>query len=116
MSTVPLRYRSTTPGRLRELEQSNAHQLRPVVRHALLEAANEIEGGEQAYATLVGEKHVLQAELRASCSNHQHTLGMLARWRELLVAIQAERPDDVRVRRALAGEHPFRPAPWEKKT
>lgn len=77
-------------------------------------AAAEIEGREEAFAVVADRKRELEAELRALCSNHEHTLDFLARWRELLVALQAEQPGDMRLVRALAGEHPMRPAPWER--
>lgn len=75
-------------------------------------AAAEIEDREEAFAVVADRNRELEAELRALCSNHEHTLDFLARWRELLVALQAEQPGDMRLVRALAGEHPMRPAPW----
>jgi hypothetical protein len=77
-------------------------------------AAAEIEGGREAFGTVVVRKSELEAQLRSLRANHEHTLDILARWRELLVAMQAEWPDDVRLHRALAGEHPMRPAPYER--
>lgn len=102
--------KSSTPAQLREIGAGQPER----VRATLLTAAAEIEGGEEAFAVVVEEKRVLGAELRALRSNHEHTLDFLARWRELLVALQAERPGDIRLVRALAGEHPMRPAPWER--
>lgn len=78
-------------------------------------AAAEIEGHNEAFAVLVDEKRELQEQLRQSRANHGHTLDFIARWRELLLALRAEQPDDIRIKRALAGEHPMRPAPWERK-
>ena len=82
----------------------------------LLSAAAEIEGGREAFTVVVADKAELSQSLSQSQSNHRHTLDFLARWRELLVALRAEHPDDIRLKRALMGEHPMRPAPWEKQS
>ena len=77
-------------------------------------AAAHIEGHNEAFAAVVSQKRELEGELRRLRANHENTLDLLARWRELLVALRDECPNDVRLRRALAGEHPMRPAPWER--
>jgi hypothetical protein len=115
VSEVPEEYQSTTPARLRDLAQQHAHTLPTDVLLAMASAAAEIEGSEEAYAALVSQVGDLRKRLANTTANHQHTLEFICRWRELLVALQAERADDIRLRRALAGEHPMRPAPWEPR-
>lgn len=112
MIEIPEQFRSRTPARLRELagKSGSPSKLRPTVQRALLEASAEIEGSEEAYAVLVSEVQALRKELAKSRANHQHTLQFLDRWRDLLVALLAENPGDVRLQRALAGEHPMRAA------
>lgn len=110
VSRVPDECRSSTPAQLRELAAGC-----PARTHdAMVTAAAEIEGGEEAFAVVVNEKRELEEQLRLLRTNHEGTLDFLARWRELIVALQAEQPDDMRLVRALAGEHPMRPAPWER--
>ncbi|HGL6714609.1 hypothetical protein NTJ56_20850 [Burkholderia contaminans] len=110
VSKVPEACRSSTPAQLREIATDCSAR----VRNSMAAAAAEIEGGEEAFAVVVGQKRALEVELRTLRANHERTLDFLARWRELFVALQAERPDDVRLARALAGEHPMRPAPRER--
>jgi hypothetical protein len=85
------------------------------ITRLIREAAAEIEGHNEAFAAVVEQKQTLTAELKHTEGNHRHTLDFIARWRELLVALRAEFPNDIRLKRALMGEHPMRPAPWEKK-
>lgn len=87
----------------------------PNAARLMREAAAEIEGHHEAFATIVNDKRGLTAELQRAERNHRGALDIIANWRELLVALAAEYPDDIRIRRALAGEHPMRPAPWERK-
>ena len=110
MVDVPAEFRSKSPGRLRYLVRRHARGLRSLVRQEMLAAAAEIEGAEEAYGVLVDEVGGLRKRLAATTANHQHSLEFVARWRDLLLVLQAERPDDIRVQRALAGEHPLRPA------
>jgi hypothetical protein len=84
------------------------------VTRLIRDAAAEIEGHNEAFAAVVDQKRDLAIELRSSQTNHRHTLDFIARWRELLVQLECEQPDDIRIKRALAGEHPMRPAPWER--
>lgn len=86
----------------------------PSAAEDVREAAAQIEGHNEAFTVVVDQKRELGAELKQLRRNHEHTLDFIARWRELLVALRAERPDDIRIKRALAGEHPMRPAPWEQ--
>jgi hypothetical protein len=75
------------------------------------DAAAEIEGHNEAFTAVVDQKQQLTAELKHLRGCHEHALDFLSRWRELLVALNVEFPDDIRIRRALMGEHPMRPAP-----
>jgi hypothetical protein len=118
--------------RLSEAEQSAAEDLLLVVKlrtvaerlaqtgcsadaDTLLSSAAHIEGHNEAFRTVVDEKRDLDADLRSTRTNLQHTLEFVDRWRQLIVALQVENPGDIRLRRALAGEHPMRPAPWERQ-
>lgn len=76
---VSEQYRSKTPGRLRDLAQKYALKVRPVVQQALLEAAGEIEGGEEAYATLVDEIRALRERLTLTERNLRETLDLIPR-------------------------------------
>lgn len=86
----------------------------PSAAEDVREAAAQIEGHNEAFTVVVDQKRDLADRLKHLQANHEHTLDFIARWRELLVAMRAERPDDVRIKRALTGEHPMRPAPWER--
>lgn len=101
--------------RLRGIADSDFAGLQAEQRADLKMAAAEIEGHNEAFAAVVEQKRDLERQLRDLRRNHEHTLDFLARWRLLMVALGAERPDDIRIKRALAGEHPMRPAPWEKR-
>ncbi|MBK5064855.1 hypothetical protein [Paraburkholderia domus] len=79
-------------------------------------SAAHIEGHNEAFRAVVAEKRARDVELRATRTNLEHTLEFVDRWRQLLVALAAEHPHDIRLRRALAGEHPMRVAPWEPQS
>lgn len=82
---------------------------------ACASAAAEIEGHNEAFTQVVADKRAANADLKRVEGLLRGTHEFIARWRELLVAMAAEHPDDIRIKRALAGEHPMRPAPWERK-
>ena len=102
------------PVTLRSSAEAMRSQSFEIVAEQLDAAAAEIEGGLEAFGAVVDQKRAVEAELRALRSNHEHTLEFLARWRELIVAFQKEHPGDIRIKRALTGEHPMRAAVWEK--
>jgi len=77
-------------------------------------AAAMIDGHVESFAVVVRDNAGLRDEVTAARRNHDVALEIIARWRELLVALAAERPDDIRLKRALLGEHPMRPAVWER--
>jgi hypothetical protein len=83
-------------------------------RGDVLRAAAEIEGHNEAFEAVIEKKQHAEGTLSNCQANLRHTHEFISRWRELLVAMQQEYPDDIRIKRALAGEHPMRPAPWEK--
>ncbi len=115
MADIPAEFQSKAPARLRDLAREQARPLSPAERQVVFDAAAEIEGSEEAYAVLVSEVGDLRGKLRDTRRNLDSAYEFIGRWRELLVALQVEHPNDIRVRRALAGEHPMRPAPWERK-
>lgn len=78
-------------------------------------AAAEIEGHNEAFSHLVRCRQEAVLELGRAQKNTRSAYEFIARWRELLVALHAAHPDDIRIKRALAGEHPMRPAPWERQ-
>jgi len=104
------------PVTLRASAEAMRRQGFDVVAEQLDAAAAEIEGGREAFTAVVADKAGLSQSLSQSQNNHRHALDFLARWRELLVALRAEQPSDIRLKRALMGEHPMRPAPWEKQS
>jgi hypothetical protein len=75
--TVPEQYRSKTPGRLRDLAHKQALNVRPVVQQALLDAAGEIEGGEEAYAALVDKIRALYERLAVTERNLRDALKLI---------------------------------------
>ncbi len=81
----------------------------------LLAAEAENVGGREAFGAVVDQKRELEVKLKRTQENHRGTLDMLGRWRELLDVLHSERPDDIRLIRARAGEHPLRPAPYERQ-
>ncbi|CAE6823626.1 hypothetical protein R70006_06327 [Paraburkholderia domus] len=60
---VPPEFKSQTPDRLRHLAQRYGVKLPCEVQQALLDAANEIEGSEEAFGTVVDDKRELKKEL-----------------------------------------------------
>lgn len=103
-------------GKLRDIAERLAEAGCSPDADTLLSCAAHIEGHNEAFRTVIDEKRELNAELRATRSNHQHTLEFVDRWRQLIVVLQLENPGDIRLRRALAGEHPLRAAPWERQS
>ena len=87
---------------------------KPRAAETMHAAAAAVEGHVEAYAVVVRDNAGLRGDLAASRCNHDSALEIISRWRELLVALSAEHPDDIRLKRALLGEHPMRAAPWEK--
>lgn len=83
-------------------------------KSTLLEAAAMIEGHLEAFAVVVNDKAGLQAALKHAERCHQNTLEIVSRWRELLDVLAQESPGDIRLKRARLGEHPLRPAAWER--
>lgn len=81
----------------------------------LRRAAAEIDGHNHAFTQVVADKHAALAEQKRFEKLLHDSYDFIARWRELLVALQVEHPEDIRLKRALMGEHPMRPAPWEKQ-
>lgn len=63
-----------------------------IVAEQLDKAAAEIEGGREAFAVVVRDKHGLQAALRHSERNHQSTLALVAQWGDLLRELKGARP------------------------
>lgn len=110
-----LTHKTPLHGRLREMADWVEASFGEGAADVLRAAAAEIEGHNEAFSTVVNDKNGLKRELEHAQRNHRATLDLLARWRELLVELARERPDDIRITRALAGEHPLRPAPWERK-
>ncbi|WP_147394017.1 hypothetical protein [Paraburkholderia sp. BL23I1N1] len=100
---------------LRGIAGSDFAGLQAEQREAIRQAAAEIEGHDEAFAVVVADRAGTSQRLEQAQNNHRHTLDFLARWRELLVALHAEMPNDIRIKRALMGEHPMRPAAWEKQ-
>ena len=90
------------------------HLTRDADRADVLTAAAEIEGHNMAFEAVVENKRAVEAELATCRANLDHRHELIDHWRELLVALQNERPDDVRIKRALMGEHPMWLAPWER--
>ena len=82
---------------------------------ACASAAAEIEGHNEAFTQVVADKRGALAEQKRFEQLLRGSHEFIARWRGLLVALRTEYPDDIRIKRALAGEHPMRPAPWETK-
>ncbi|WP_454825384.1 hypothetical protein [Paraburkholderia xenovorans] len=78
-------------------------------------AAAMIEGHVESFAVVVRDNAGLRDEVAAARRNHDGALEIIARWRELLVALRAEHPEDIRLKRALMGEHPMRLAAWERQ-
>lgn len=57
---VPTEFKSQTPARLRLHAQRYGDKLSQDLQQALLDAASEIEGSEEAFATAVDQKRELQ--------------------------------------------------------
>jgi len=100
--------------RLRGIAGDSLAGLLPEYRETIREAAAEIEGHNEAFTVVVEHKREAQQRADDFERHHRHTLGMLANWRDLLRVLQVEHPTDIRIKRALAGENPLVPAPWEK--
>lgn len=76
---VPPEFTSQTPNRLRQFAQQHAGKLPATVHQALLDAASEIEGSEEAFAVVVDEKQALQRKLAQTESNLRGAYDMIAR-------------------------------------
>ncbi|MBU6492185.1 MAG: hypothetical protein KGL61_05185 [Burkholderiales bacterium] len=76
---VPPEFKSQTPDRLRRYARQYSKKLSCDVQQALLDAANEIEGSEEAFATVVDEKRNLQRKLAQTESNLRGAYDMIAR-------------------------------------
>lgn len=101
--------------RLRGLSDSPLAGLLPHERKLLQRCAAEIDGHNEAFTQVVAHKQDAIAAQQHTEKNLRHAYQMIADWRDLLVALQVERPTDIRIRRALMGEKPMVPAQWEKK-
>jgi hypothetical protein len=79
MSTVsvPPEFQSLTPGRLRELALECKFEVGSQEHLLLSEAAAEIEGGEEAYAVLIGQVHELREKLARTEKNLQATIALV---------------------------------------
>jgi hypothetical protein len=75
-----------TPDRLRHLAQRYGGKLPREVHQALLDAANEIEGSEEAFGTVVDDKRALQQEVAPTGSLLRWTYKMMADARSLRAA------------------------------
>lgn len=58
----------------------------------LRELLAEIEGGREAFATVVDQKRELEARLAHSERNHRNTLDLVAQWGDLLRELKFARP------------------------
>ncbi|CAG9236032.1 hypothetical protein PSP6_690128 [Paraburkholderia tropica] len=76
---VPPEFKSQTPDRLRRYAQQHSGELASDVQQALLNAANEIEGSEEAFAVVVDEKRDLMRKLANTESNLRGAYDMIAR-------------------------------------
>ena len=75
---VPPEFRSQTPDRLRHLVQRYGVKLPREVQQALLDAASEIEGSEEAFGTVVDDKRELQQGLHRTGSLLRSAYDMVA--------------------------------------
>ncbi|CAE6820961.1 hypothetical protein R70006_06194 [Paraburkholderia domus] len=75
---VPPEFKSQTPDRLRDLAQQYGVKLPYEVAQALLDVANEIEGSEEAFGTVVDEKRELKQKLTRTESLLRSAYDMLA--------------------------------------
>lgn len=66
---IPPAYRSPTPAHLRDCVRRHGGTLPADVAQALLDAAAELEGSEEAFAELVDQKQALQRALAQPQSN-----------------------------------------------
>jgi hypothetical protein len=76
---VPPEFKSQTPDRLRRYARQSGGNLSADVRQALFDAANEIEGSEEAFAVVIDEKRELQRELAQAESNLRGAYASLTR-------------------------------------
>lgn len=79
MFEVPPEFRSTTPSRLRDVAETLTGKVTEVQKKLLLEAAAEIEGSEEAFATLVSEKRELHKKLVQTERNLRATIDLIPR-------------------------------------
>lgn len=80
-SQVPPEFKSQTPSLLRQCASNHRSDQPAAVNQVLLDAANEIEGSEEAFAVLVAQKRELQARLEQTQANLREAYDMLARAR-----------------------------------
>ncbi len=92
-SPVPPAYRTPSPAHLRDCVRRYRGTLSADVEQALLDAAYELEAGEEAFAAVVDLKHALQRRLAQTESNLRAALAIRSR---------LDHPDDAR----LAGQAP----------
>lgn len=100
---------------LRALSSYLADHEHPRGAHTASLAAAHIEGHNEAFAVVVRDKHGAEQARQQTEKNLRHTNEMLDGWRQLLVALLKEHPTDMRIKRALMGEHPMRLAAWERQ-
>ena len=79
---VPPEFRSPSPAHLRDCLRRYRGTLPADVTQALLDAAAEIEGSEQAFAELVEQKRALQQVLAATQANLRAAVGVAVLARE----------------------------------
>ncbi len=80
---VPPEHQSKTPGQLRTLATALAEKIGPRAQQQLLDAAAEIEGGEEAFATVVREISILRGKLATTERNLRAAVELLPRSRHL---------------------------------
>ncbi|CAJ6624785.1 Uncharacterised protein [Burkholderia pseudomallei] len=76
---VPPEFKSQTPELLRRYAQQFGDELSPDVLQAMLDAASELEGSEEAFAAVVDEKRDLQRKLAQTESNLRGAYDTIAR-------------------------------------
>lgn len=76
---VPPENQSKAPEQLRKLAQACAGKVGSAGQKLLLDTAAEIEGGEEAYAVLVGEIRDLREKLANTEKNLRATIEMVPR-------------------------------------
>jgi hypothetical protein len=75
---IPPEFKSATPDRLRDFARKRGAKISADVKEALLDAASEIEGSEEAFAVIVDDKRELQKRLAHTESLLRSAYGMLA--------------------------------------